>query len=229
MPAAPLPWLASMKQHEMPLVDLGKGTGLRAAGRWSVMAVIAMVAVLALATCGGSKAGPGATVPRPTTTTTISVATVPEVITVAYAQAVMDELDRVLGDAIRELVASKGPSDAFVARLKAVYADPQYSKEASLYGEDAANDFKGYRIPPGNPSTRVKEIVGSSRSCLIVLARRSLSEFFVDSAPEDSKDAVVELRVASAEPASEFTRTQWRIRGEGTRGASALPEKPCGA
>lgn len=153
----------------------------------------------------------------------------PDTITVEYAQAVMDELDRVLGDAIRELVAAKGPSDAFIARLKAVYAEPQYTKEVDLYGEDAANEFKGYRIPPGDPKTIVKEIIDASKSCIVIGADRSLAAVFESPPPEGSTDAIVELRLRRpSQGDGELIRTVWQVRGEGTRGAATIPESPCG-
>lgn len=187
-----------------------------------------MLASLPLAGCGSSKGSPGATVPRPTTSTTISVATVPAVITVAYAQAVMDELDKILGDAIRELVASKGPSDAFVARLKAVYAEPQYSEEESVYGEEAAKEFKGYRIPPGDPKTRIVKIVGSSESCLIVRADRSFADVFSEPPTATARDVYIDLRIRDrGRDPTGLNPTAWSIRGDGPVAGATVSEHPC--
>src|SRR5690242_9039372 len=67
---------------------------------------------------GGGSGSPktGAKVPVESTTTSSTVATTttvavditkkPDVVTVAYADAVMDELDRLLSDAIRDFVAN---------------------------------------------------------------------------------------------------------------------------
>lgn len=228
-----------MKQHEMPLADLGRRTVLGAGRRWQQrnrgwprrrsrpVAVAAAVAMVIAAGCGSSKGSPGATVPEPTTSTTISVATVPDTITVEYAQAVMDELDRVLGDAIRELVAAQGPSDAFIARLKAVYAEPQYTKEVDLYGEDAANEFKGYRIPPGDPKTIVKEIIDSSNFCIVARVDKDLSSVFSDGA-DSSAAGILEVRLKdrSRDPAGE-NRTAWMIFGDGPEVGATIPENPC--
>lgn len=193
------------------------------------VAVAAAVAMVIAAGCGSSKGSPGATVPEPTTSTTISVANVPDTITVEYAQAVMDELDRVLGDAIRELVAAQGPSDAFIARLKAVYAEPQYSEEVDLYGEEAANEFKGYRANPGRPTTTVTSILGSSPTCLILRADRSFEAVYTTLSDPSDRAVYIELRVPSDErDPGNLSATPWVIRGDGPVKGATLPENPCG-
>lgn len=217
----PLPRRVVMKQHEMPLADLGRRTVLGAVrrSRWVAVAM----AVVAIAGCESSDGSPGATVPEPTTSTTISVATVPDTITVEYAQAVMDELDRVLGDAIRELVSAKAPSDAFIARLKAVYAEPQYTKEADLYGEDAANEFKGYRIPPGDPSTRVKEIIASTQRCVLFRADRSFAAMQTQTSP--GVEALIQL--VRNDVRSSFNRTAWVVVADTPADEAEVPSGVC--
>lgn len=200
--------VACVKQHEMLLeaedeghLKLGRGGGRRALA-------VAMATLLGVSACGGgSDAKPsGATMPKATTTTTIDISVVPDEITVAYAQAVMDELDRVLGEAIRELVAKGEPTDEFVALLRAVYAEPQFSKEESYYGEDAANQFEGYRRPPGSPKTTVKSIIDSSSDCLVLDGQRSFAEVFTTE--RRSYSSLLQLQLASGQAKAQFP---WRL------------------
>src|SRR5688500_14419542 len=108
-------------------LGLGFGSGWRAAGPTARRgaAIVACMGLLTAGACGGGNADddrPGATVPdgagedsSSTTTTAPAAAAIditkkPVTVTVEYADAVMDELDRILSDAIREFVAADGPT-----------------------------------------------------------------------------------------------------------------------
>ena len=98
------------------------------------------ITAAALAGCGGghSRSGAtGATVPPGPTATTVDVAHVPATIDATYVQHVMDALDQVLGDALREFAANRGPTKLFDDLLTAIYTSPQYDKEVSTYGRVA--------------------------------------------------------------------------------------------
>lgn len=187
--------------------------------------VAAIGLVLAACSSDGGAEQSDATVPGPSSTTTsIDVSRVPDTITVEYAQAVMDELDRLLGDAIRELVAAGVPSDKFVAMLKAVYDEPQYSKEESLYGEDAASGLRSYHRPPGNPKTVVEEIVDSSNTCIVLRANRTFKEVMDIESPGVS--AVLQLVPKPAD--APLNRTFWRVVADSPADEIQVPENPCG-
>src|SRR5215210_7615219 len=125
-----------------------------------------LVAGLLAACSGDGEEAPAATVPRPTTTTTTPLSEVPARIDVAYVQRVMNELDRVLGDALRVLVAKKGPSQEFVDLLRAVYDEPEYSRADASFRSEAASGFETFRDPPGSPTTRVERIIKASSECV---------------------------------------------------------------
>ncbi|MBW3651290.1 MAG: hypothetical protein KY458_12060, partial [Actinobacteria bacterium] len=86
---------------------------------------------LTLAACdsaGGTRpVGPTVPLESPTTTApAIDITQKPDVVTVEYAQAVMVELDRILGEAVRAMVADDGPNKEFLDKLNAVYDEPSF-------------------------------------------------------------------------------------------------------
>src|SRR2546422_5012378 len=124
-------------------------------------AAVSMGLALVTAACSSSSGShsTSATVRRLAPTTTVGVDQVPAVIDVAYVQRVMDALDQVLGDAIRALVAAREPNREFYDRLRAVYGDPEFAREEAAYGSAAARGLESMRTQPGNPMTRVDQLV----------------------------------------------------------------------
>ena len=113
-----------------------------------------VVMALLVGACSGRAGKPtGATVPteRVTTTTTIDVTKIPDVITVAYANAVMKSLDHVLGDAIRYLVAKKAPDQHFYDLLNAIYDEPAFSRKQSVWGQEAADRMQDFNVSRTGP------------------------------------------------------------------------------
>src|SRR3979409_2431625 len=148
-------------------------------GRWVGGVVSIGVTAAALAGCGGGHSRSGgtrATVPTGPTATTVDVAHVPATIDATYAQHVMDTLDQVLGDALRDFAANRGPTNRFNELLMAVYDKPQYDHEIADYGRLAAQ-FQSGAPPlwdrPGNPRTLVESLVDSSRTCIVANVERS--------------------------------------------------------
>ena len=70
--------------------------------------------------------------------------------TVAYADAVMDELDRLLSDAIRDFVANDGPTRRFDDLLNAVYDEPSLENNRQVYGRYAVNGADEFAEQPGD-------------------------------------------------------------------------------
>src|SRR4051812_40627527 len=91
------------------------------------LAVVVTVIALAAGACSSGKsssvadASPTSTVPPPTTSTTVGVDQIPPVITVEYAQRVMNALDKAEGDATRLLYSNKLPTLEWRNRLVALY------------------------------------------------------------------------------------------------------------
>ena len=93
--------------------------------------------------------------------------------TVEYADAVMDELDRILSDAIREFVAADGPTKGFDDKLNAVYDEPSLENQRQAYGRFAADGLEEFRRPPGDVATSVKEVLKSQPDCVVVRTTRT--------------------------------------------------------
>src|SRR5439155_26506082 len=114
------------------------------------LAVVVTVIALAAGACSSGKsssvadASPTSTVPPPTTSTTVGVDQIPPVITVEYAQRVMNALDKLEGDVTRLLVAKRVPTLEFKQMLTALYDEPAFDKAEASYGRDAANELNDY-------------------------------------------------------------------------------------
>ena len=217
-----------MKHHDVPYGEIGEKVRF-VQRRWRMLSMVAAIGlVLAACSSDGGAEQSDATVPGPssTTTTSIDVSRVPDTITVEYAQAVMDELDRLLGDAIRELVAAGVPSDKFVVMLKGLYNEPEYARAEMAYGEAAAKQFEGYRRPPGSPHSVVREVVDSSKRCIVLRLDQSLDEVY--SAATGPVPSVVQLfaKDAGRDPAG-WNRTAWQIVASSTARSTQVPENPC--
>ena len=126
-------------------------------------AAVSMGLALVTAACSSSSGShsTSATVRRLAPTTTVGVDQVPAVIDVAYVQRVMDALDRVLGDAIRALVAAREPNREFYDRLRAVYGDPEFARKEEAFGRTAARGLATIRVDPGNPQTQVTRVIST--------------------------------------------------------------------
>src|SRR5881227_1920834 len=142
------------------------------AGR-RALAVVVTVVALGAGACSNGKHSAAAsptttTTTPPTTSTTVGVDQIPPVITVEYAQRVMDALDRLEGDITRLLVAKRVPTLEFKQMLTALYDEPAFAKAETSYGRDAADDMHDYLDKPGNPVTHVTRVVDFSTSCVVL-------------------------------------------------------------
>ena len=184
-------------------------------GRLGRLAVVACLLAAALPACGGGSDGSGrtgATVPKESTTsssssTTTAVAAIditkkPDVVTVAYADAVMDELDRLLSDAIRDFVANDGPTKRFDDLLNAVYDEPSLENKRSVYGKFAIGGADEFRKPPGDVVTSVREILKNEPSCVVLFVDRDFSAQIAQPRPDARKTGYIALAptVASGDP-----------------------------
>ncbi|MDP9441913.1 MAG: hypothetical protein M3P34_07020 [Actinomycetota bacterium] len=198
----------------------------------SRLATVALVAV-SLAACdraGGT--GPiGPTVPLESTTTAapaIDITTKPDVVTVEYAQAVMVELDRILGEAVRAMVADDGPNKEFLDKLNAVYDEPSFENKQSVYGKLAAEGLGGFRKPPGNPITTVESILRSDPTCVVFAVKRDFAPFLVAPNPESSDKGFIAWtpKTSSSDPAG-FNRTPWSVVFDGDTFEDEDPRNAC--
>lgn len=195
--------------------------GRKCWGRREVRLVAAALGAVALVTCGrGDRPGPvGPTVPVEETTTTVAAIDIthkPEVVTVDYAQAVMVELDRVLGEAVRAMVADGGPNKEFLDKLNAVYDEPSFEDKQSVYGEIAADGMEAFRNPPGDPVTKLERVLRSDPHCVVLAVDRTFAAFLASPNPREDPISYIALapKVGDSDPAG-FNRTPWSIVFDG--------------
>src|SRR4051794_23364480 len=146
--------------------------------RLHLVAVGLVVAVVAAGcSSGGNHAPAPTTAAAPvvtttsvtaTTSTTVGVDQIPPVITVEYAQSVMNALDKLEGDVTRLLVAKRVPTLEFKQMLTALYDEPGYSRAEASYGREAAHELEDYVQNPGNPVTKVKRVLDASSACMVL-------------------------------------------------------------
>ena len=168
------------------------------------------------------------TEPATTTAPVVPVDQVPAVIDIAYVQRVIDALDHVMGDAVRELVAARVPNRGFYERLRAVYLDPEFQGVESDLGYFAAKGLVDIRTTPSDPVTRIERLITGSDECIFAAVNRDLSGAFVDPPSDDETHAFLgfgrknlELDPTGRNP------TAWMIGFDGRNLDGSEPRNPC--
>lgn len=196
-------------------------------------AVAGLLAVTAGCGGGGANAsGPDPTrrdptIARATTTTSIDVTTVPATITLAYAQAVMDALDKVLGEALREFARDKVPTQRFETLLKAIYDGPILEKQLEEYGRIAAQTPENVALSPSGPETTLHALLGSSRRCVFGTATRSLGNFFIQQRSDPRTNFVQLLLKDPGKDPDRLNPTPWVLVADGNNPDGSVPQNPC--
>jgi hypothetical protein len=196
---------------------------------------VSLVGVLAVVGCAdrGDDAtrGPTATVrnePATTTTTGVPVDQVPGVIDVAYIQRVIDALDRVMGDAVRALVAAKAPDREFYERLRAVYLDPEFERVQASFGRSAADGLAGFSDAPGNPITRVGRVLTTANDCIFAEVDRDLGPTLDHAPSQEQRRTFLGLGTKKAEyDPTARNPTAWMIGYDGRNVHGSEPPNPC--
>jgi len=192
----------------------------------ALLVAVALTGLLAGA-CGGDDddrpdAAAVTTAPSTSTSTTVGVDEVPDEITVEYVQRVMDALDASWGDMYRLYVDSGGPTAETAAWLDALYDEPELARIDVDLGREAADGFDSTRMPPGDPTTRVVELISASPECIYFEADRQYDAVLTVASESEGTDVIV-LRASTASPKNP---TRWQMTVEG-RSATERPEDPC--
>ena len=198
-----------------------------------------LVGLLLVAGCGGDggadsdeSAATTTSAParRPTSTSTsippVDPSVIPEdpaAIDEAYVEAVLEEHNRVIGDALR-LQLQGAELEEIVDRYNAIYV-PEVADLllTDALGEDEAA-LREYKRPPADAITRVVSVDEVSASCIVALVQQDTSGYLVD--PGEPFEAQVVLRrgPASSNP-SGLNGTAWL--SEGLEPASTDEERRC--
>jgi hypothetical protein len=206
------------------------------------LVVLLVLSVLSSAACGRGGGGadrPGVTVPdgdassassssSTTTTAAIDITVKPATVTVAYADAVMDELDRVLSDAIREFVAADGPTKSFDDKLNAVYDEPSLENARSAYGKFAVDGADEFKKPPGEVATTVREVLKSESGCIVLAVERDFGPVFASPRPDSRNSGYVALEPTDGDGDPEhLNRTAWSVVFDGNVLEGEEPRDTC--
>ena len=163
-----------------------------------------------------------------TSAVAIDITVRPATVTVEYANAVMDELDRILSDAIREFVAADGPTKSFDDKLNAVYDEPSLENQRSDYGAAAVDDMDAFKNPPGDVTTLVRSILKSESDCVVLEVERDFGSTLAAPRSDARTTGYVALEVTDADgdPAG-LNETPWSIVFDGNVLAGEEPKNTC--
>lgn len=198
------------------------------------LAPSAVVALLAVS-CTSAGGGDGIK-PLPETTTTTTQATgasyaVPAVIDTAYIDRVLAALDQVEGDAVRGLVAGGDVDAESVARLRAIYNDPEFERARSGLLETGADGVGEFKQPPGNRRTTVTQVLTASPTCILVEATTDFSAVATSPPPlNPAKYDLFTMRPSRAEnDPAQLNPTPWSYSNAEviTRGNPIPPRAAC--
>jgi hypothetical protein len=158
-----------------------------------------------------------ATVPTaPSTTSAVTSTTagddfaVPATIDVAYVQRVIDELDRLDGEATRLIVESKELVLPAATYISAVYAPDELNVQLGLWADEVNDGLERYRRPPGAVVTTVERLVRSEQSCVIAEVRRDFSRVATDTEAPRVSFMTLEPR-RDNQDRGRLNRTPWMI------------------
>ncbi len=182
---------------------------------WRLTA-LALVPVLALASCSGADEGDTAqetttstadatTTTAPATSTTaapVDLTRVPDEIDEAYVQAVVDRFDVLLQDAYTAAMASGTFDGEFEARLRALYGGLEADRLLENLRRVGTEPFAD---PPGRPTTTVLEVATARRDCIFLTAERDLTPLS-DETYEQVQPYYLQLVAATPGPLNE---TPW--------------------
>lgn len=184
--------------------------------------------VFAAAACGGGGDSAEEATPSTSTTeaeettpsTTTSTTAAPEVdptvipddpadIDEAYVEAVLEEHNRVIGDALRLQLEGADPKE-IVDRYNAIYVPEVADLELTDILQMTPEEMASYRSPPGDGQSDVLRVREASPSCIVAEVVQDPEALVVD--PPDPFDAEIVLRRAP-DGHSSLNPTAWLSEG----------------
>jgi alkylhydroperoxidase family enzyme len=185
--------------------------------RRRILAVGGMVLLLAACGSGHHVAAPTTTTaPSPPTTADVNPDVVPPVITTAYLDAVLRVLDHLYGNATRSELHSRRLTAATLAYLRAIYRDPQYSDEVSIFsGAVGGASLDQLRTDPGDRVLTVASILTASPSCAQMRVTTNYAAVDVHPTPAAAGYIELESKLTKDDPGA-LNSTAWAISYEKT-------------
>lgn len=178
---------------------------------------------------GGSSAEATTTTVAETTTTTAAPDpfTVPEDpadIDEAYVEAVLAELERINGDALR-LAVSEGLSPRITELIQSIYTPERAAEELDVLVQEYNAGLPGVRRPPGDVAATVSQLLTARRDCIALDGQLDYSA--VSETATEPLPIRVELRPKADEEST--NPTPWEIAVRTVHGGPAPLPEPCAA
>ena len=152
--------------------------------------------------------------PAVTTTTVPDPVNIPAKIDVPYVNAVLAQLNHVYGNAQRIEISTKFLPKTIPPLLRAVFADPQYNRELSVFSQALqGNTLSQLKPNAPDPVAEVIDLKAASSNC--VEAKISIEDNAAISAPSPPLELYVVLRpkMSQHDPGS-VNPTPWAISYE---------------
>jgi hypothetical protein len=186
-------------------------------------------ALLALAGCGSSKPAPTtqATVPTSTISATASYA-VPNRITTAYVQRVLNVLERLNSAAGADIVDNGRLTNVAVSDLKAIFAPDLFAAQVNLWVNDITSGLKGFRHPSGLVVDHVTNIFSADSSCVFVGVIRDVSAVTLTPPPPHTTYVQLVPAHVAIDP-GHLNPTPWAFEMLGPSTNNDRPANPCAA
>ena len=152
------------------------------------------------------------TVAPTTTTVAINTSVVPAVITVAYVNAVLAQLNHVYGNAVRLVVKTGTIPPAAVADLQAIYSGQQYQDELRIFSIQIVNGLQNIKSDPGDRVFTVERFIQVTQACISLVVSANYSA--LTSSPAAPAVAFVWMTRSSQADAKSLNNTEWDFSGE---------------
>lgn len=193
--------------------------------------IVLAAGMVLLAACGGkAKSSDDTLPPEPKTTTTTGVSyDVPATIDQAYVQKVMQALDHVYGDAIRELKQTGQLDAKFQTLMLSIYTQHFYGLTTQAWAKEAAANLASVAATPGDPVTTVDRVIRADRECVFFAVTRNLQP--LHSTPVEKTPPRYIALVPKPAGAAGLTAnpTPWAMSFDGFRTDGLEPTEPCAA
>ncbi|MDP9404395.1 MAG: hypothetical protein M3P85_13955 [Actinomycetota bacterium] len=196
------------------------------------MALLVGLALAAGACRGSTKADNVAdpTVPTevtlPASTTTTEPAdpfAVPATIDAAYVNRVLVELEKVYGDVVRKIRATRLYERSDAASLLAIFNQPLFERQATSFGDIPGQDADLFRQPIGNRRITVERLVKARPDCIFATVTFDFSGVLLKPPPPKRKYITLKPTQTGADPGN-INPTPWSYARETDR-----EEDECGA
>jgi hypothetical protein len=133
------------------------------------------------------------------------------VITVAYVNAVLAQLDHVYSGAVRTALAAKTIPPSVITTFRALYADPLYATELNVLRDEILQPPANLKPNPGDLITTVKSIIGSSPSCIFISTTPDYSQILSGQAPEPASEYYSLVTKSTKDDPNHLNPTPWEF------------------